>query len=76
MTQTSLTNKVIDKLKILNSGFSMNLTKVENRTVAVEFFAGADSSVIAYKQGLLTGFAPIPPLFTLGYHQCRWNYMT
>ena len=44
MTQTSLTNKVIDKLKILNSGFSMNLTKVENWTVAVEFFAGADST--------------------------------
>ena len=19
---------------------------------------------------------PIPPLFSLGYHQCRWNYMT
>uniref|UniRef100_A0A0A9X6S5 Glucosidase II subunit alpha n=1 Tax=Lygus hesperus TaxID=30085 RepID=A0A0A9X6S5_LYGHE len=23
---------------------------------------------------LLTGTAPVPPLFSLGYHQCRWNY--
>lgn len=22
----------------------------------------------------LTGVAPLPQLFTLGYHQCRWNY--
>lgn len=24
----------------------------------------------------LTGAAPIPPYFSLGYHQCRWNYIT
>lgn len=23
---------------------------------------------------LLTGPAPLPPLFALGFHQCRWNY--
>ena len=22
----------------------------------------------------LTGTAPLPPMFSLGYHQCRWNY--
>ena len=22
----------------------------------------------------LTGVTPLPPLFALGYHQCRWNY--
>ncbi len=22
----------------------------------------------------LTGYAPIPPLWALGYHQCRWSY--
>ncbi|KAK3885252.1 hypothetical protein Pcinc_010526 [Petrolisthes cinctipes] len=24
--------------------------------------------------GALTGFNNLPPLFSLGYHQCRWNY--
>jgi len=24
----------------------------------------------------MTGQMPMPPLFSLGYHQCRWNYMT
>ncbi len=28
-----------------------------------------------FKQyGLLTGTTQLPPLFSLGYHQCRWNY--
>ncbi|KAL7722289.1 Glucosidase II subunit alpha [Entamoeba marina] len=24
----------------------------------------------------LTGVSPLPPKYTLAYHQCRWNYMT
>jgi hypothetical protein len=28
-----------------------------------------------YRQyGKLTGTTPLPPIFSLGYHQCRWNY--
>jgi mannosyl-oligosaccharide alpha-1,3-glucosidase len=28
-----------------------------------------------YRQyGALTGTMPLPPMFSLGYHQCRWNY--
>lgn len=23
---------------------------------------------------LLTGYQALPPLFSLGYHQCRWSY--
>ncbi|KAK6202280.1 glucosidase II [Scheffersomyces amazonensis] len=29
---------------------------------------------INYNYGLITGFTQLPPLFSLGYHQCRWNY--
>ena len=29
---------------------------------------------IYYDYSLLTGFTAIPPMFSLGYHQCRWNY--
>jgi alpha 1,3-glucosidase len=31
-------------------------------------YAGASPSVVFYKQAHLTGFAPIPPNFILGYH--------
>lgn len=34
------------------------------------------SQVVFYKQAILTGFGPLPPNFALGYHQCRWNYLT
>lgn len=29
---------------------------------------------VYYDYSLLTGFTALPPLFALGYHQCRWNY--
>ena len=29
-----------------------------------------------YKIAQITGFAPLPGLFSLGYHQCRWGYLT
>ena len=25
--------------------------------------------------GLLTGTTPLPPLWSIAYHQCRWNYL-
>ena len=31
-------------------------------------FSGATPSVVSYKQALLTGFAPLPPIYALGYH--------
>ena len=38
-------------------------------------FLGPDSKAIFKQYGELTGFTPIPPLFSIGYHQCRWNYI-
>ncbi|TNV84184.1 hypothetical protein FGO68_gene8692 [Halteria grandinella] len=45
---------------------------------ALEFYIlpAGTPQMFAYKQFLLTGQMPMPPLFSLGYHQCRWNYMT
>lgn len=34
----------------------------------------AASVLTAYAQA--TGFPALPPLWSLGYHQCRWNYRT
>lgn len=38
--------------------------------------AGDTPEQITYNFGLLTGNAPLPPKFALGYHQCRWNYVS
>lgn len=44
----------------------------------LDVFAILGSTVrdIEATYGTLTGPAVLPPLFSLGYHQCRWNYMT
>ncbi|EEY59224.1 neutral alpha-glucosidase, putative [Phytophthora infestans T30-4] len=36
--------------------------------------AGPSSADLFSQYTLLTGRAQLPPLFALGYHQCRWNY--
>lgn len=35
---------------------------------------GPDPSHLYRQYALLTGTTPLPPMFSLGYHQCRWNY--
>ncbi|KAF6002954.1 hypothetical protein F1559_001367 [Cyanidiococcus yangmingshanensis] len=37
-------------------------------------FAGPSPSEVSQELAVLTGSAPLPPLFSLGYHQSRWNY--
>ncbi|CAN6607920.1 glucosidase 2 subunit alpha [Trichomonascus vanleenenianus] len=39
-------------------------------------FLGDRPQDIARSYGGLTGFAQLPQLWSLGYHQCRWNYFT
>jgi mannosyl-oligosaccharide alpha-1,3-glucosidase len=38
-------------------------------------FLGPDANTIFEQYGQLTGYTPLPPLFSLGHHQCRWNYL-
>ena len=42
----------------------------------LEFYVFADTNFQRnfYKLAKLTGFAKLPPIFSLGYHQCRWGY--
>jgi alpha-glucosidase (family GH31 glycosyl hydrolase) len=37
-------------------------------------FAGPSPVEVSQQLALLTGHAPLPPVFALGYHQSRWNY--
>ncbi len=38
------------------------------------FFTGPDTESILASYTGLTGRMPMPPLWALGYHQCRWSY--
>ncbi len=42
MALTPLSEKVLDKFKILNRGLPMHLTKIEGRFATVEFFDGSE----------------------------------
>src|SRR5574344_94518 len=40
----------------------------------IYFITGRDTASVIRKSGLLSGTFPRPPLWSLGYHQCRWGY--
>ena len=43
-------------------------------TIDLFVFIGETPSDVTRQHAALTGVTPLPPLFSLGYHQCRWNY--
>ena len=57
-------------------------TNLQNKNVSWKFITGNlscffycdDETNIFYKNGKVTGFSVLPPIFALGYHQCRWGY--
>lgn len=46
----------------------------ENGVFDVVLTVGERPEDINESYGSLTGYVQLPPLFSLGYHQCRWNY--
>ncbi|CAJ0582620.1 unnamed protein product, partial [Mesorhabditis spiculigera] len=46
----------------------------ESGLIDVFFFLGPKPNDIFRQHAKITGVTPIPPEFSLGYHQCRWNY--
>lgn len=43
-------------------------------TPEIYFLIGADAREVTRKLQRLTGLTPLPPLWALGYHQCRFGY--
>jgi len=41
---------------------------------SIFLFEGANPQEITSKLATMTGFMPMPPKWSLGYHQCRWSY--
>lgn len=48
----------------------------ENGVLDLVLMVGDTPEEITSKFGLLTGNTALPPKFALGYHQCRWNYVS
>ncbi|CAG2104181.1 unnamed protein product [Medioppia subpectinata] len=46
----------------------------ETGVVDVFFLLGPKSSDVMEQNAKLTGTTQLPPLYSIGYHQCRWNY--
>lgn len=46
----------------------------ETGVIDIFFFGGSSPRDVQRQLARVTGVTPIPPLFSLGYHQCRWNY--
>eukprot|EP00965_Chrysotila_dentata_P167904 5544446-Pleurochrysis_carterae.AAC.1 len=46
----------------------------ESGVMDVMLLPGPSPARVFAQYASLTGVTPLPPLFSLGYHQCRWNY--
>lgn len=71
-----LKDSVNDLQQVIQPQSSMSSTHwiSEAGILDVILMVGPTPLSINKKYGDLTGNAPLPPLFSLGYHQCRWNY--
>ncbi|XP_073725622.1 neutral alpha-glucosidase C [Misgurnus anguillicaudatus] len=46
----------------------------ESGTIDCFILLGPSAAQVFSQYAQLTGYQALPPLFSLGYHQCRWNY--
>ena len=57
-----------------DSGSKTSHWMSESGIIDVFFIPGPTPGDFYRQYGKLTGTTPLPPIFSLGYHQCRWNY--
>jgi len=46
----------------------------ESGIIDLFFIPGPNPKALYQQYATITGRMPLPPMWTLGYHQCRWNY--
>ena len=57
-----------------DSGSKTSHWMSESGIIDVFFIPGPTPQDLYRQYAKLTGTTPLPPMFSLGYHQCRWNY--
>lgn len=70
------TEKLVDSLKSYESSVDKVQTHwmSENGVLDVVLFVKPTPAEVLKEYGLLTGYSALPNIFSLGYHQSRWNY--
>ena len=48
----------------------------ETGLIDVYFMTGPTVADVMSQNARLAGTTPLPPYYSIGYHQCRWNYFT
>ncbi len=64
------------KMSIDITDTSVVFTSLDGPSFRVFIFEGRTPQDIVQKLGTLTGRIKLPPLWSLGYHQCRYSYMS
>ena len=75
----SATDGVVGMLTNLVTGDSKSrLTHWISETglIDVYFMTGPKPADVARQNAELTGTTPLPPYYSIGHHQCRWNYFS
>lgn len=82
-SESKTNSNVMEKIVNLVAGSSSSQAKSgcnayfmsETGIVDVFFMLGPGPYDVTRQYSRLTGTAPLPPIFALGYHQSRWNYI-
>eukprot|EP00045_Choanoeca_perplexa_P014658 m.174061 g.174061 ORF g.174061 m.174061 type:complete len:906 (+) comp16750_c0_seq2:34-2751(+) len=80
--ETSSVNKWAQKLSSFITGTAPTEEQpqvdthwmAESGIIDLFVFLGPSPKEVFNQYALVTGFSPLPPLFSIAYHQCRWNY--
>ncbi|APZ44345.1 glycoside hydrolase family 31 protein [Acidihalobacter ferrooxydans] len=57
------------------AGAEESLIATDGPTLDFYLIAGPDPQKVLQRYSALVGRPPMPPLWALGYHQCRWGYV-
>lgn len=69
----NFTNKLHNIQNAISPESRRVLWRFDSCKLSCYFYADLPERIY-YKNAKITGFAYLPPLFSLGFHQCRWGY--
>jgi alpha-glucosidase (family GH31 glycosyl hydrolase) len=64
------------KIETSHGKEKMSTWSTEGGVLDIYLLSDCNFHKIFYKIATLTGFAPMAPIFSLGYHHCRWGFLS
>jgi alpha-glucosidase (family GH31 glycosyl hydrolase) len=64
------------ELETLSEKEKKSTWSTEGGVLDIYLFSDSNFHKIFYKIATLTGFTPMAPIFSLGYHHCRWGFLS